>query len=98
VLCQSASFWWLADHPKPIAQVAKKYWLSVGNQETSTNVAHTESLFQRISQIEGVEGMAKLLRDQGATVRLNEYEGGHALDPWRNEFASALHWLLSTKP
>jgi len=96
VLCQSASFWWLSDNEIPWSPTTAKFWLSVGDQETATNVSHPPTgLFQKISQIAGVEAAARSLSALGGTVHYNLYPGGHAAAPWREELKPALRWLLS---
>ncbi len=94
-LCQSGSFWWLADHPIEFPATRSRFWLSVGDEETSTEVAHPPSgIFQRVSQIDGVRQVARRLELAGATVELNVYSGGHAAAPWRAELGPALRWLF----
>ena len=95
-LSQSGSFWWLADHDVAFPEARIRLWLSVGSEETATNVTHPPtSLFQRVSQIEGVQAAARRFESLGATVRYNPHQGGHAMEPWRNELAPALQWLLA---
>lgn len=93
-LCQSGSFWWLADRELELPETNQRFWLSVGDQETETNVKHTPALFQKISQIAGVEWAAQRFRSLGATVEYQQYQGGHAIAPWREELPTALTWLL----
>ncbi|WP_145456430.1 alpha/beta hydrolase [Gimesia panareensis] len=98
-LCQSGSFWWLAQQDPDLPLNHTRFWLSVGDQETETEVTHPPSgLYQEISQIEGVEWAAARFQDQGATVRYQQYKGGHAIAPWRAELTPALTWLLSSEP
>lgn len=98
-LCQSASFWWLADHEVKLPPTTTRFWLSVGGEETATNVSHPPTgLFQRVTQIEGVERAAERFGALGATVKFNLYSGGHAPKPWRDELAPALTWLLGNSP
>jgi hypothetical protein len=69
----------------------------VGTEETETEVSHPPTgLLQRVSQIEGVERAARLLRSRGAIVHTNRYVGGHAFPAWRKELSAALRWLLGT--
>jgi iron(III)-enterobactin esterase len=97
VLCQSGSFWWLADHPVAFPATRSRFWLSVGDEEAATDVTHPPSgLYQRISQIDGVHQAAHDLEAAGATVKLNVYSGGHATRPWRDELSVALRWLFGT--
>jgi enterochelin esterase-like enzyme len=96
-LCQSGSFWWFADHEVRLPSTSAKFWLSVGSEETATNVSHPPAgLFQRVSQIDGVERAAKEFESLGATVRYNLHPGGHAAEPWREELAPALKWLVGS--
>lgn len=94
-LCQSGSFWWLADHAMSFPATRARYWLSVGTEEIETGVRHPPTgLFQRVSQIEGVESAAQSLASRGGTVHYNPYSGGHAFSCWRDELAPALGWLV----
>jgi len=96
-LCQSGSFWWFADHEIELAPTTAKFWLSVGSEETATDVAHPPSgLFQRISQIDGVLDAVRRLESLGGQVRYSAFAGSHAFDPWRQELAPALRWLIAT--
>lgn len=99
VLCQSGSFWWLAQQELSLPKTSAKFWLSVGDEETETGVSHAPlGLFQEVSQIAGVEWAASRLQSLGATVKYRQYAGGHAIAPWREELPLALTWLLgSTK-
>jgi hypothetical protein len=51
-------------------------------------------LFQRISQIEGVERAAKTFESLGASVKYNVFPGAHRCAHWRTELAPALQWLI----
>ena len=94
-LCQSGSFWWLADHPISLPSTRAKFWLSVGTEETDTEVHHPPTnLFQRISQIEGVDNAARAFESRGGRVHHNLYSGGHTFAPWRDELLTALRWLV----
>jgi len=97
VLCQSGSFWWLADHALDLPTTQARFWLSVGDEETATEISHPPSgLYQRISQIEGVKLAAQRLEALGATIKLNVYPGGHAAAPWKAELGPALRWLFES--
>lgn len=94
-LCQSGSFWWLADHEIELPATRAKFWLSVGDQETATDVSHPPTpLLQRVSQIDGVADAANRLRAAGGEVRHCVFSGGHAFEPWTEELPKALTWLL----
>ena len=74
----------------------QRYWLSVGNKETDVNVLHPPSgLFQEINQIEGVRKAVALLQEIGGKVNYNLFQGGHDVEPWKEELPIALEWLLS---
>jgi hypothetical protein len=78
-LCQSGSFWWLADNATSFPSTSARFWLSVGTQEIETGGPHPPTgLFQRVSQIEGVEAAARSFELRGGTVHYNRYSGGHA--------------------
>lgn len=97
-LCQSGSFWFAPDRFAALVRArppaSSRFWLSVGDLETDTDVTHPPTgLFQTISQIEGVERACGVLREAGAEVRLERFHGGHSFPPWRAELAAALQWL-----
>ena len=100
-LCQSGSFWFEPDAFAQLAQqrppVKTRFWLSVGNEETDSNVSHPPTgLFQGISQIEGVERARAVLEENGGEVNCHRYRGGHSSEHWRAELSDALQWLLRT--
>ncbi|HTV18982.1 MAG TPA: alpha/beta hydrolase-fold protein, partial [Polyangiaceae bacterium] len=93
-LCQSGSFWWLADNAALSSSTSARIWLSVGTQEIERGVRHPPTgLFQRVSQIEGVESAVRSFESLGGVVHYNLYSGGHAFSAWREELATALRWL-----
>jgi hypothetical protein len=78
--------------------VKTRFWLSVGDEETDTNVSHPPTgLFQGISQIAGVERARAVLEENGGDVNCHRYPGGHAIESWRAELGDALAWLLRTE-
>lgn len=93
-LCQSGSFWWLADQTIEWPATRAKFWLSVGDKETEMNVTHAPGLHQEISQIEGVGIFAETVRGLDGSVHLHVYDGGHAIEPWRAEFPEAMVWCV----
>jgi enterochelin esterase-like enzyme len=100
-LCQSGSFWFEPDAFARLARqrapVTTRFWLSVGDEETATNVTHPPmGLFQGISQIAGVERARAALEEHGGQVSCHRYRGGHTFEPWRAELGDALQWLLRT--
>lgn len=95
-LSQSGSFWWLADRDVRLPTTQARFWLSVGDQETATRVAHAQGLFQEISQMAGVERAAEEFSKNGATVHYHRFAGGHAIAPWQAELPEALRWLMAT--
>jgi enterochelin esterase-like enzyme len=75
--------------------VKTRFWLSVGDEETDVNVTHPPTgIFQRISQIAGVERAHAVLEENGGEVNCHRFRGGHAFTPWRAELSEALPWLL----
>lgn len=96
-ISQSGSHWW---RPEWFAEWAKKqshdyahFWLSVGWEEDATKVHHPPSgLFQEISQLEGVDRAAAVLREIGAEVEVHKFFGGHELKYWKEELEQALFW------
>ncbi len=94
-LCQSGSFWWLADNEVDMPSTCDRFWLSVGNEETETDVRHSPSgMHQRVSQIEGVETAVRRLEKLGGLVKSRVFQGGHSIDPWVEEIVPALTWLV----
>lgn len=97
-LCQSGSFWWLADHDKALAHTTARFWMSVGDQETAAGETHPPTgLHQRVSQIEGVRSAAQCFESLGGTVRVSLYAGGHAVAPWLAELPEAMRWLVRSQ-
>ena len=101
-LCQSGSFWWkmnwLLEKFRSFGSTKSKFWLSVGDEESAVGVSHPPTgIYQDVSQIEGVETIAKVLESMGATLKYNLYSGGHAAAPWRNELPAALTWLIGAR-
>jgi enterochelin esterase-like enzyme len=94
-LSQAGSFWWLHGRELRLPPTTAKFWLSVGDEETATGIAHSPELFQAISQIDGVEQAARKFRQLGGNVHHHQYPGGHAPGPWRADLAPALRWLLT---
>jgi enterochelin esterase family protein len=102
-LSQSGSHWWrpeeFADLVRQKTPLHAKFWLSVGDHETQTGVAHPPTgLFQEISQIDGVERAGRVLEEAGATVRHHCFPGEHSAKCWREELPDALRWLLGESP
>lgn len=99
-LSQSGSHWWnpewFAAMARQKAPVDARFWMSVGNHETQTNISHPPTgLFQGMSQIEGVERAARLFEEIGGTVHCHRFQGGHSLALWHDELGQALTWLLA---
>lgn len=93
-LSQSGSFWWLAGKDLRWPPTTARFWLSVGDAETAEGVAHSPDLYQKVSQIAGVEKAAKQLQALGGAVHYHQFAGGHAPKPWRDELPQALKWLV----
>ena len=100
---QSGSHWWdyesFGETVSRHAPVPGRFWLSVGSQETQTDVRHPPTgLHQMISQVEGVKHAVEILRQAGGVVHYHEYEGGHARECWRDELDDAVRWSLDLTP
>ncbi len=98
-LSQSGSHWWkhewFAEMARQLAPISARFWLSVGGQETETDVRHPPTdLLQEISQIAGVKKAAQTLEAIGGTVYFNQFHGGHSTKCWREELGDALLWLV----
>lgn len=100
-LSQSGSFWWedekltrMLDETE-LSASHSKFWISVGDRETKTDVKHSPSgLHQRMSQIESCEHFAAALATQHHEVHYSVHAGGHEFQPWADEVPEALAWLL----
>lgn len=103
VLCLSGSFWWeqaqLASEIAAMPRHETAFRLTVGDQETSTDVEHGHGLVQELSQIEGVRRMHEALEAHGFPVQYAEYEGGHDAVSWRRELPGDLRalWAMTNK-
>lgn len=101
-LSQSGSFWWserrFASLASALPDIKSRHWLSVGDEEVAEDVSHPPTgMHQRVSQIIGVQSAVDALRAKGAEVRHHVFHGGHAFDPWRDELADALQWLVGNE-
>jgi enterochelin esterase family protein len=98
-LCQSASFWWNEEWLKsnvgaPLG--GSRFWLSVGDRETESGVAHPPSgMLQETDQISASERFAGTLGEYGVSTHFHLYAGGHEFRPWKEEFPDAMKWLLA---
>lgn len=99
-LSQSGSHWWndealtLAVSSTPTTST--RFWLSVGDRETTGDVSHAPSgLYQKSSQLEVCQRFRDSLIERGFPVHWNIYEGGHEMEPWAKELPHALRWLLN---
>lgn len=98
-VCQSGSFWWPAGRATAWPRKTGRFWLSVGEGETESDVVHPPTgLHQTVSQIAGVASAAARLRSLGATVHEHVYVGGHDPTAWQKELVPALAWLLADPP
>jgi len=99
-ISQSGSHWW--KHEWFVAMAVSKspinahFWLSVGDKENQVNVNHSPTgLLQEISQIEGVETVARTLKEIGGIVHYHQFPGGHSHQCWRDELSPALQWIVT---
>jgi enterochelin esterase-like enzyme/GNAT superfamily N-acetyltransferase len=100
---QSGSHWWdyenFEETVKSHAPVGSRFWLSVGSQETQTDLHHPPTgLHQQISQVDGVKRAVQVLNQAGGVTHYNEFEGGHSRECWRNELEEAVRWSLNVTP
>lgn len=100
---QSGSHWWdyesFGETVKRHAPVRGRFWLSVGSQETQTDVHHPPTgLHQKVSQVDGVQRAVQALSQAGGVVHYHEFEGGHARECWRDELEEAVRWSLDLTP
>jgi pimeloyl-ACP methyl ester carboxylesterase len=61
-LCQSASFWWFADHAVSLPPTAAKFWLSIGDDETATHVSHPPGFVPARLANRGSDGCRRTVR------------------------------------
>ncbi len=101
-ISQSGSHWWKHEWFGAMARskspVDARFWLSVGDQESEVNVEHPPTgLLQEISQIEGVETAARVLKEIGGVVHYHQYHGGHSSRFWRDELGDAMRWIVQNE-
>ena len=97
-LAHSGSFWWNRERLRARLDLCPpfqaKWWLSVGSKETQTGMSHPPSgLLQEVSQVAACEAFAQALQDLGHEVEHHIYDGGHQIEPWKEELPDALRWL-----
>lgn len=100
VLCHSGSFWWnqewLTSTLHSLPQNAAKYWISVGDQETDSGVSHPPTgMRQEVDQISAAMRFADAVSKQGNLVHYHLYQGGHDINPWKEELPEAMRWLMA---
>lgn len=98
-LSQSGSFWWkdewLTQQVSTMPARDSRFWISVGDQETTAGVSHPPTgLRQEVAQVTACERFAAVLELHKHRVHYHLYEGGHALEPWAIELPDALQGLL----
>lgn len=99
-MCQSPSFWWEHERlastlPVPAAG-APRLWISVGDAETSSGIAHPPSgVFQGVSQLESCRRGAEALRRAGYTTEYRQFHGGHDALCWRDDLTWGLPWAMN---
>jgi len=99
-LSHSGSFWWndewLATQVPHMPKSQSRFWSSVGDQETATEVSHPPSnLRQTVSQIAACTRFAAALKAKQHIIHHRIYNGGHEFGPWQEELPNALRWLWS---
>lgn len=100
IITQSGSFWsddcWLIrDYAAKASRVPADFYLDVGLRETQENVTHHPGVFQRISQIAGVQRFRDVLLAQGHRVKYVEFDGGHSFPGWQSTLPDALTWAFT---
>lgn len=97
VLCLSGSFWWedaaLARRVPEFAASTTSFWLTVGDEETATDVDHGHGLIQVLSQVDGVRRMRDALLEHGVGAEYVEFSGGHHASSWRRALYGDLQGL-----
>ncbi|QDU40596.1 enterobactin/ferric enterobactin esterase [Maioricimonas rarisocia] len=96
-ICQSPSAWWerewLRRHLPGAKRTAARFWISVGDGETESDVRHAPTnMYQGAPQLDSCRRLAESLRAIGADVRFNQFAGGHDTACWRAELPDALMW------
>lgn len=98
-LSQSPSYWWnnewLKDQLSILNHASGKYWISVGDQETESDVSHPPTnMAQATSQVDAAARFVNALKAQTNDVHFNLFDGGHDIEAWKAELSSALRWLI----
>jgi enterochelin esterase family protein len=98
-ICQSPSAWWndewLTNWLPMDGGRRGRFWLSVGEGETTSGISHPPSgMYQGTSQLASVGRLAEALGKLGADLHYQTYVGGHDPVCWARELPQALSWLL----
>lgn len=96
-VCQSPSAWWedewLLGRLARAGNAFGRYYVSVGTEETETDVRHPPSgMHQGVSQLDSVTRLAEGLERAGHAVRFATFSGGHDPACWAAELPGALAW------
>ena len=99
LIAQSPSMWWeqerFARLLEPVEGPRPRVWISVGDQETETDVKHPPSgLHQQTSQIDSCGRACEAFRAAGYDTHDRVFHGGHDCECWREDLAQALPWAL----
>jgi enterochelin esterase family protein len=96
-IAQSPSAWWnrewLRRHAGKRALPGSRFWISVGSEETDTDVEHPPTLHQETSQLDSCRRLAGALREKESEVRFSIFAGGHDMKCWEKELPEALRWV-----
>ena len=100
-ICQSPSAWWQEEWltKSLTTEMAwqSRFWISVGNQELESGVAHPPTgLFQGTCQLDSCRRLAEKMAATGHNLHFSEYEGGHDTQCWAAELNEAVCWLCTT--
>jgi len=93
-ISQSPSAWWnrewLRRHAGRRLLPGSRFWISVGSEETDTDVEHAPTLHQETSQLDSSRRLAGALREKECKVRFSIFAGGHEMKCWEKELPEAI--------
>ena len=101
-ICQSPSFWWqdgwFFKNLASATGTSQKLWISVGEQETDSDIYHSPSnMFQKLTQVEACDAASAALQQGGYEVRYRKFAGGHDPSCWRDDLVLALPWACGIR-
>lgn len=98
VVCQSPSAWYrdefLRDQVDPSATAKADFRISVGSEETTSDVVHEPGeLHQKASQIDSCRRLSEALTSAGHAVDYSVFDGSHDSEFWAEEMPDVLKWI-----